>query len=109
MESILLPLLQDEERLKKAVNQVPSHEELNAMVARSESELQLFNQMDAELDWPDEQGTASYSCKTRPTLRAGMLWLTDQRRPLLWHVMFLTVSVREDGRLLSLGYLAAAG
>ncbi|CAK0787464.1 hypothetical protein CVIRNUC_010684 [Coccomyxa viridis] len=49
-------MLQDEERLKKAVNQVPSHEELNAMVARSESELQLFNQMDAELDWPDEQG-----------------------------------------------------
>ena len=76
MESILLPLLQDEERLKKAVNQVPSHEELNAMVARSEPELALFNQMDAELDWPDEQGMASRTCKGGPSLCAGMLWLT---------------------------------
>ena len=69
--------VQDEERLKKAVNQVPSHEELNAMVARSEPELQLFNQMDAELDWPDEQGTAFCTCKGVPSICAGMLWLTD--------------------------------
>ena len=48
---------QDEERLKKAVNQVPTNEELNAMLARSETELQLFNRLDQELEWPDEQGT----------------------------------------------------
>ena len=48
---------QDEERLKKAVNQVPTNEELNAMLARSENELQLFNRLDQELEWPDEQGT----------------------------------------------------
>lgn len=48
---------QDEERLKKAVNQVPSNEDLNVMIARSEQELRLFNQLDRELDWPDEQGT----------------------------------------------------
>jgi len=47
---------QDEERLKKAVNQVPTNEELNAMLARSENELQLFNRLDQELEWPDEQG-----------------------------------------------------
>lgn len=52
--------LQDEERLKKAVNQVPSNEELNAMVARSEDELVLFNQLDREMQWPDEQGTPSF-------------------------------------------------
>ena len=58
-------VVQDEERLKKAVNQVPSNEELNTMVARSESELQLFNRMDAELDWPDQQGPvqARRSCR----------------------------------------------
>ena len=48
---------QDEERLKKAVNQVPTNEELNAMLSRSETELQLFNRLDQELEWPDEQGT----------------------------------------------------
>ena len=50
-------MAQDEERLKKAVNQVPTNEELNAMLARSETELQLFNRLDQELEWPDEQGT----------------------------------------------------
>ena len=53
---------QDEERLKKAVNQVPSNEELNAMVARSAGELELFNQLDRELEWPDEQGMPSALC-----------------------------------------------
>ncbi len=52
-------LVQDEERLKKAVNQVPTNEELNAMIARSEAELQLFNRLDAELAWPDQEGKPS--------------------------------------------------
>ncbi|KAK9816457.1 hypothetical protein WJX72_000543 [[Myrmecia] bisecta] len=45
-------MLQDEERLKRAVNHVPSHAELNAMVARSEEERLAFDRMDAELQWP---------------------------------------------------------
>ena len=48
--------VQDEERLKKAVNQVPTNEELNGMIARSKDELQLFNRLDAELAWPDQEG-----------------------------------------------------
>ncbi len=47
---------QDEERLKKALNQVPSNEELNAMLARSADELVLFNRLDRDMEWPDEQG-----------------------------------------------------
>ncbi len=35
---------------------MPTNEELNAMVARSEAEVVLFNQLDREMQWPDEQG-----------------------------------------------------
>eukprot|EP01025_Chloroclados_australasicus_P051112 TRINITY_DN5944_c0_g3_i1.p1 TRINITY_DN5944_c0_g3~~TRINITY_DN5944_c0_g3_i1.p1 ORF type:complete len:428 (-),score=39.21 TRINITY_DN5944_c0_g3_i1:276-1559(-) len=47
-------LLNDETRLSVANNEVPSHEELNAMIARSDSELKIFNKMDVELQWPGE-------------------------------------------------------
>lgn len=58
-------LVQDEERLKKAVNQVPTNEELNAMIARSEAELQLFHRLDAELAWPDQEGKPPPECFIR--------------------------------------------
>ena len=45
-------MLQDEERMKRAVNVVPSHRELNAMMARNPAEEELFNRLDAELPWP---------------------------------------------------------
>ena len=48
-------MLQDEERMKRAVNVVPSHSELNAMMARNPAEEELFNRLDAELPWPQIQ------------------------------------------------------
>lgn len=48
--------VQDEERLKKAVNAVPSRQELNAQLARSEAELVEFDRLDHELSWPAEEG-----------------------------------------------------
>lgn len=48
--------MQDEERLKKAVNAVPSRQELNAMLARSEAEQVEFDRLDRELSWPAEEG-----------------------------------------------------
>ena len=47
---------QDEERLKKAVNAVPSNEELNSLLARSDGEKALFDRLDRELPWPQEEG-----------------------------------------------------
>ena len=44
--------LQDEERTKVGLNQVPSVDELNDMLARTPDELQLFQRLDRELDWP---------------------------------------------------------
>ena len=41
---------QDEDRLKRARNVVPSWSELNRQLARSEEEFQLFERMDAELE-----------------------------------------------------------
>lgn len=38
--------------MKKAMNVVPSHRELNAMLARTPAEEALFNRLDAELQWP---------------------------------------------------------
>ena len=38
--------------MKKAVNVVPTHKELNAMLARTPAEETLFNNLDAELQWP---------------------------------------------------------
>lgn len=45
-------LFQDEERLKKAVNEVPTHAQLNAMIARSEEERVAWDLMDTQLNWP---------------------------------------------------------
>ena len=53
---------QDEERLKKAVNTVPTHAELNAMLARSEEERAKFDRMDAELWWPPAEGARPCAC-----------------------------------------------
>ncbi|KAK4476596.1 hypothetical protein RD792_015754 [Penstemon davidsonii] len=47
-------LLHDEERYQETVHDVPSLHEVNRMIARSEAELELFDQMDEELDWEAE-------------------------------------------------------
>ncbi|KAL2478747.1 ATP-dependent helicase BRM [Forsythia ovata] len=47
-------LLHDEERYQETVHDVPSLHEVNRMIARSEEELELFDQMDEELDWTEE-------------------------------------------------------
>ncbi|RDX66322.1 ATP-dependent helicase BRM, partial [Mucuna pruriens] len=47
-------LLHDEERYQETVHNVPSLQEVNRMIARSEEEVELFDQMDEELDWPED-------------------------------------------------------
>ena len=48
--------------MKKAMNVVPSHSQLNHMLARSPDEEALFNKLDAELQWPQiPLGEPSYS------------------------------------------------
>ncbi|KAK7274397.1 hypothetical protein RIF29_15482 [Crotalaria pallida] len=47
-------LLHDEERYQETVHDVPSLQEVNRMIARSEEEVELFDQMDEELDWVEE-------------------------------------------------------
>ncbi|KAF2291129.1 hypothetical protein GH714_020283 [Hevea brasiliensis] len=47
-------LLHDEERYQETVHDVPSLLEVNRMIARSEDEVELFDQMDEELDWTEE-------------------------------------------------------
>ncbi|KAK7292693.1 hypothetical protein RJT34_15545 [Clitoria ternatea] len=47
-------LLHDEERYQENVHDVPSLQEVNRMIARSEEEVELFDQMDDELDWIEE-------------------------------------------------------
>ena len=44
--------LQDEERMKKAVNKVPTPAELNRMLARTPKEVDLFDKLDAQPGWP---------------------------------------------------------
>lgn len=44
-------LLHDEERYQENVHDVPSMQEVNRMIARSEEEVGLFDQMDEDLDW----------------------------------------------------------
>lgn len=43
---------QDEERTKVGLNQVPSLPEMNQMLARTPQELELFEKLDKELEWP---------------------------------------------------------
>ncbi|KAK9040613.1 hypothetical protein V6N11_015757 [Hibiscus sabdariffa] len=47
-------LLHDEERCQETVHDVPSLHQVNRMIARSEEEVELFDQMDEELDWMEE-------------------------------------------------------
>ncbi|XP_039000178.1 ATP-dependent helicase BRM-like isoform X4 [Hibiscus syriacus] len=47
-------LLHDEERYQETVHDVPSLHQVNRMIARSEGEVELFDQMDEELDWMEE-------------------------------------------------------
>lgn len=47
-------LLHDEERYQETVHDVPSLQEVNRMIARSEEEVELFDQMDEEFDWAEE-------------------------------------------------------
>ncbi|KAH0887493.1 hypothetical protein HID58_063589, partial [Brassica napus] len=47
-------LLHDEERYQETVHDVPSLHEVNRMIARSEEEVELFDQMDEEFDWTEE-------------------------------------------------------
>ncbi|XP_043715452.1 ATP-dependent helicase BRM [Telopea speciosissima] len=47
-------LLHDEERYQETVHDVPSLQKVNRMIARSEEEVELFDQMDEELDWNEE-------------------------------------------------------
>lgn len=47
-------LLHDEERYQETVHDVPSLQEVNRMIARSEEEIELFDQMDEDFDWTGE-------------------------------------------------------
>lgn len=47
-------LLHDEERYQETVHDVPSLQEVNRMIARSEEEVELFDQMDEEFGWIEE-------------------------------------------------------
>ncbi|MBA0704416.1 hypothetical protein Golax_016673 [Gossypium laxum] len=47
-------LLHDEERYQETVHDIPSLHQVNRMIARSEEEVELFDQMDEELDWTEE-------------------------------------------------------
>ena len=83
-------LVQDEERLKKALNQVPTNEELNAMIARSEVELQLFDRLDAELAWPDQEGKPPPECLI-------LLQISQQKRAqVLWNAHRSGLLCRHD-------------
>ncbi|KAK3028777.1 hypothetical protein RJ639_037998 [Escallonia herrerae] len=47
-------LLHDEERYQETLHDVPSLQEVNRMIARSEEEVELYDQMDDEFDWAEE-------------------------------------------------------
>ncbi|KAL1826685.1 hypothetical protein ACET3Z_005097 [Daucus carota] len=47
-------MLHDEERYQETVHDVPSLQEVNRMIARSEEEVELFDQMDEEFDWEED-------------------------------------------------------
>lgn len=47
-------LLHDEERYQENVHDVPSLQQVNRMIARSEEEVELFDQMDEEFEWTGE-------------------------------------------------------
>ena len=43
-------LLHDEERYQETVHNVPSMQEVNRLITRSKEELELFDQMDEEIE-----------------------------------------------------------
>ncbi|KAL3536805.1 hypothetical protein ACH5RR_000171 [Cinchona calisaya] len=47
-------LLHDDERYQETVHDVPSLHEVNRMIARSEEEVELFDQMDEDMEWTEE-------------------------------------------------------
>lgn len=60
---------QDEDRLKRAVNTVPTHAELNAMLARSEQERLIFDHLDRTLTWPEPAGVVRLPSQHLPSRR----------------------------------------
>merc|ERR1711871_1175497 len=50
-------LLDDYDQHEDTTNHVPSLVELNELLARTPAELELFNRMDREMDWPVEAGS----------------------------------------------------
>uniref|UniRef100_A0A0D9VBA1 ATP-dependent helicase BRM n=1 Tax=Leersia perrieri TaxID=77586 RepID=A0A0D9VBA1_9ORYZ len=44
-------LLHDDERYQETVHDVPSLQQVNRMIARTDEEVELFDQMDEEFDW----------------------------------------------------------
>ncbi|MEW5310062.1 MAG: hypothetical protein WDW38_001894 [Sanguina aurantia] len=64
-------LLQDEDRLKVAQNEVPTNEELNRLLARSDAEYVLFQRLDKELDWPGQPNRDPDSPPSSPGLCSG--------------------------------------
>lgn len=53
-------MLHDEERYQETVHDVPSLQEVNRMIARTEEEVELFDQMDEEFDWTGDMVKYSY-------------------------------------------------
>lgn len=47
-------LLHDEERYQERVHDVPSMQEVNRMIARTDEEVEYFDQMDEDYEWPGE-------------------------------------------------------
>ncbi|KAM7276803.1 hypothetical protein ACFE04_018669 [Oxalis oulophora] len=47
-------LLHDDERYQETVHDVPSLQEVNRMIARSQEEVEMFDQLDEDLDWIEE-------------------------------------------------------
>ncbi|KAJ7560784.1 hypothetical protein O6H91_04G145700 [Diphasiastrum complanatum] len=47
-------LLHDEERYQETVHDVPSMQEVNRLIARTEEEIEIFDQMDEDWEWPGE-------------------------------------------------------
>ena len=47
---------QDEDRLKSAANEAPTHPWINEKLARSKAEIELFDKLDREHPWPGGGG-----------------------------------------------------
>ncbi len=47
-------LLHDEERYQQTVHDVPTLQEVNRMIARTDEEVEIFDRMDEENGWPGE-------------------------------------------------------